>query len=165
MTFSDMLVREFEREARTTRRHLERLPADKLDWAPHAKSFTARQLGSHIVDCVRWGEPIFGGDEFEIDPATYKPYRAPSVEDLLATFDDDVGRCTRAMTGADDAAIMRPWRLRMRGKVRVDSPKAAAFRDFTLSHLIHHRGQLSVYLRLLGVPVPGSYGPTADDQR
>ncbi len=163
MTMVDSLAKELEHEAATTRRHFERLPGDKLDWRPHEKSYTAGGLASHIVECVRWGDSIFGMDELDMDPAAYQPYQAASVADLLQAFDDAVAACRQALAGVDDAAVTRPWRLKIRGRVRFEKPKAAVFRDFTLSHLIHHRGQLSVYLRLLDVPVPGSYGPSADE--
>ena len=163
MTIADGLRLEFERETRATRRYLERLPGDKLAWRPHAKSFTAGDLASHIVECVRWTEVIFGGNEFDVDPATFAPYQAPSSDALLAAFDADVVRGTRALAAVGDEAVTRPWRMKIKGTVRFERPKAMVFRDFTLSHLIHHRGQLSVYLRLLDVPVPGAYGPTADE--
>jgi uncharacterized damage-inducible protein DinB len=158
------LILEFEHEAQTTRKLLERLPSDKLDWRPHEKSFTSRGLASHIVDCVGWADSIFNRDELNFDPASWKPYLATSVADLLKAFDDKAADCTHALAGVTDADLVRPWRLKMMGRVRFEKPKAAVFRDLTLSHLIHHRGQLSVYLRLLEVPVPGSYGPTADEQ-
>lgn len=160
----ESVILEFEREARTTRKHLERLPGDQLDWRPHEKSFTARGLASHLVECVGWAESIFNAGELDVDPATYTSYLATSVADLLETFDKKVADGKRAMAGVTDADLMQPWRLKIMGRVRFEKPKADVFRDFTLSHLIHHRGQLSVYLRLLNVPVPGSYGPTADER-
>jgi uncharacterized damage-inducible protein DinB len=163
MKLIDAIASEFEHEAQTTRRHFERLPDDRLDWRPHEKSFTARGLASHIVECVGWTSSIFSSDEFDFTPATYKPYLASSVSDLLTSFDEKVAEGTRALAAATDKDLDRPWRLKVRGRVRVEKPKAAMFRDFTLSHVIHHRGQLSVYLRLLSVPVPGSYGPSADE--
>lgn len=163
MSSIDSLIAEFEHEAQTTRKHLERLPSDKLDWRPHEKSFTLRGLASHIVECVSWADSIFNRDEFDFDPATYKPYQATSAADLLKTFDDHVAKGKQALAGAVDATLMQPWRLKMMGHVRFEKPRAAVFRDFTLSHMIHHRGQFSVYLRLLDVPVPGSYGPSADE--
>jgi uncharacterized damage-inducible protein DinB len=160
----DLLIQEFEHEARTTRRHLERLPEDKLGWRPHAKSFTAGDLASHIVDCVAWADSIFTRDELDSDPASYKPYRAASVPELLRTYDDRVASASRALAGVPETDVMQPWRFKMMGRLRFEKPRAEVFRDFTLSHLIHHRGQLSVYLRLLDVAVPGSYGPTADER-
>src|SRR6266550_2336171 len=162
MKLIDSLITEFEHEAQTTRKHLERLPDDKLDWRPHEKSFTANGLASHIVDLVSWADPIFNLDELDVDPATYKPYRATSSTDLLKTFDNNVAKCRQVLAGVADETLMQPWRLKISGRQRFEKPRAAMFRDFTLSHLIHHRGQLSVYLRLLNIPVPGSYGPSAD---
>lgn len=163
MTTISSLVKEFEREARTTRKHLERLPDDKLAWRPHEKSFPAGMLASHIVECIRWTDSIFSHDELDIDPTTFSPYRATSSVELLATFDADVAVGKRAMERASDADIVLPWRLKIMGRQRFERSKEEVFRDFTLSHLIHHRGQFSVYLRLLDIPVPGSYGPTADE--
>jgi uncharacterized damage-inducible protein DinB len=164
MTIIDSLIREFKNEAQTTRKHLERLPSDQLDWRPHEKSFTAGGLASHIVECVSWADSIFNLDELDVDLATYKPYQATSAADLLATFDDKVARCKHVLERVGEETLMQPWRLKMMGQLMFEKPRADVFRDFTLSHLIHHRGQFSVYLRLLNVPVPGSYGPSADEQ-
>jgi uncharacterized damage-inducible protein DinB len=163
MTTADALRAEFDRETRATRRYLERVPGDRLTWRPHQKSFTAGELASHIVECVRWTEAIFSGDEFNVDPATFTPVRVTSVPELLDTFDADVARGMQVLATVGDDAVSRPWRMKVKGTVRFERPKSIVFRDFTLSHLIHHRGQLSVYLRLLDVPVPGAYGPTADE--
>lgn len=164
MTIASSLMAEFEHEAQTTRRLLERLPTDKLDWRPHQKSFTARDLSSHIVDCVGWADSICTQPELEIDPATYRPFQAASVADLLKTFDEKVDAGRQALAGVSDEAMEERWRFKILGRVRFEKPRSAVFRDFTLSHMIHHRGQLSVYLRLLDVPVPGAYGPTADER-
>ena len=164
MTTADSLKLEFAHEAQATRRLLERLPDHRLGWRPHEKSFTAGALASHMVECIRWVDSIFSRDDLEMDPTTYTPYRAASVADLIDTFDADVARSEDVLAGVTDAALMHSWRLTILGKVRFEKPRVAVFRDFTLSHLIHHRGQMSVYLRLLDVPVPGVYGPTADEQ-
>jgi uncharacterized damage-inducible protein DinB len=163
VTTADALRSEFDRETRATRRYLERVPEEHLDWRPHRKSFTVGELAAHIVECVRWTDAIFGGDEFNVDPATFTSYRASSAADLLQTFDADVARGTRVLAAMDEVSIASPWRMKIKGAVRFERPKSVVFRDFTLSHLIHHRGQLSVYLRLLEVPVPGVYGPSADE--
>jgi uncharacterized damage-inducible protein DinB len=163
VTTAAALRSEFDRETRSTRKYLERLADDHLAWRPHRKSFTAGELAAHIVECVRWTDAIFSGDEFNFDPATFTPYQAQSSMELLQTFDADVARGTRVLANADDDAAARPWLMRMKGTVRFERSKAEVFRDFTLSHLIHHRGQLSVYLRLLEISVPGAYGPTADE--
>jgi uncharacterized damage-inducible protein DinB len=164
MKLIDSLIMEFEHEAQTTRKHLERLPEDKLDWRPHEKSFTAVALASHITEMVGWADAILNQDELNFDPATYKPYHATSVTELLKTFDDNVAKGKHALTGATDDTLSQPWSFKIKGQVRFERPKAAVLRDFAFSHIIHHRGQLSVYLRLLNVPVPGSYGPSADEQ-
>ena len=119
MSTIDSLVSEFERETETTRKHLERLPATKLDWRPHAKSFTAGGLASHIVECVGWSESIFTGDEFNFDPAVYKPYAAASVTDLLKAFDGRVEVGKQALTRTADAALMELWRLKDHGRCAV----------------------------------------------
>ena len=164
MKLIDSLILEFEHEAQTTRKHLERMPADKLEWQPHEKSFTAAGLASHIVECISWTDAIFNLDEFGFDPATYKPYQATSVADLLETFESNVRKGKQALTEASEATLEQPWRLKVAGRLLFERPRAAVLRDFVLSHVIHHRGQFSVYLRLLNVPVPGSYGPSADEQ-
>src|SRR5262245_8344447 len=162
MTRVEALLAEFTREAKTSRRHLERLPEVRFDWRPHPKSFTAGQLASHIVDCIRWTSPIFSADELDLDAKPYKPFAASSLSGLLDGFDTEVDASTLAMVTTGDKNASMPWRLKMRGKIWFEKPREAVFRDMTLSHLVHHRGQFSVYLRLLDVAVPGSYGPTAD---
>jgi uncharacterized damage-inducible protein DinB len=164
MRLIDSLRTEFDREAQTTRKHLKRLPHDKLDWRPHEKSFTARALASHIAEMAGWADAILNQDGLDFDPATYKPYLAASVEDLLKTFDDNIAKGKQALADATDDTLAQSWSFKIMGRVRFEKSKGDVFRDFALSHIIHHRGQFSVYLRLLNVPVPGSYGPSADEQ-
>lgn len=163
MRRSDLLLAELAHETATTRKHLERLPDGRFDWRPHAKSFSAGELASHIVECIRWTAPIFAADELDWDTGAFSPLRAASSADLLAAFDSEVANAKRAIEDAADKDASELWRLKMRGIVWFEKPRESVFRDMTLSHLVHHRGQLSVYLRLLGVAVPGSYGPTADE--
>jgi len=164
MKVIDTLKAEFDHEAQTTRKHFERLPEDKLDWRPHEKSFTAIALAAHITELVGWTDAIINRDGLDFDPATYKPYRATSAADLLRTFDDNVEKSKQALAAANDETLQQPWSFKVMGRVQFEKPKAAVIRDFALSHMIHHRGQFSVYLRLLNIPVPGSYGPSADEQ-
>lgn len=164
MKVIDWLAKQFDQETKTTRRHLERLPEDKLDWQPHEKSYTAGALASHLVECVKWTTDIFTKNEVNFDPATYKPYLAASTTELLEAFDKAVADGKRVLEGIDDEAAMQLWSLKFGGRTLFERPRMDVFRDFTLSHLIHHRGQYSVYLRLLNVPVPSTYGPTADEQ-
>jgi uncharacterized damage-inducible protein DinB len=163
MKLSDSLITEFDHEAQTTRKHLERLPEDKLEWRPHQKSFTAAGLASHITEMISWIDAILNLDEIDFDPATYKPYIATSLADLLKTFDDNVAKSKKVLAGATEDTLKQPWRLKIMGRVQFEKPKAAVLREFALSHIIHHRGQFSVYLRLLDVPVPATYGPSADE--
>ena len=120
-------------------------------------------LAGHIAEMYGWTVAIFNEDGIDFDPKTYKPYQPTSVADLLKTFDDNVARSKQAMAAASEDTLDQDWRFKMSGRVVFERPKAAVFRDVALSHVIHHRGQLSVYLRLLDIPVPGSYGPSADE--
>lgn len=163
MTRVDSLLAELAHEARTTRRHLERLPGDRFEWRPHPKSFTAGRLASHLVECIRWVVPVFTADELDMDPSSYVPVSLESGPALLKAFDADVDKARRVMKDTAATRLAQPWRLKLSGKVMFEKTREAAFRDMTLSHLIHHRGQLSVYLRLLEVPVPATYGPSADE--
>ena len=163
MSETESLAKELEREAKTTRRFLERLPHDRLDWRPHAKSYSLGDLASHLVQCVGWPEPIFAAAEYEFDPKTFRAAPSDDAVALLAEFDAAAARSAAAIRAASDADLERNWSLKFKGRQLFERPRAAVLRDFTLSHLIHHRGQLSVYLRLLDVPVPGAYGPTADE--
>lgn len=163
MSTISKLRSEFDHEVQTTRKHLERLPNGKLEWRPHQKSYTAVELASHIVECFSWGGPVFNQEEIDFDFATYKPYKASSTDELLKTFEQNVKSCQQAMADSDDGRLEQLWRLKVQGKVWFEKPREAVFRDFVMSHIIHHRGQYSVYLRLLEVPVPGSYGPSADE--
>jgi uncharacterized damage-inducible protein DinB len=164
MTTIDSLITEFDHEAETTRKHLERLPEDKLDWRPHEKSFTAVALASHITEMIGWADAILNQDALDFDPATYKPYHATSLADLLKTFDDKVVKAKQALTSATDDTLSQPFSFKIMGQVRFERSKAAVLRDVAFSHVIHHRGQFSVYLRLLNVAVPASYGPSADEE-
>lgn len=164
MTLIDSLIAEFDHEAQTTRKHLERLPEDKLDWRPHEKSFTAVALASHITEMIGWSDAILNQNELDFDPATYQPYQATSIADLLKTFDDNVAKAKQALAAANDETLSQSFSFKIMGQVRFERPKAAVLRDVAFSHIIHHRGQFSVYLRLLNVAVPGSYGPSADEE-
>jgi AraC-like DNA-binding protein len=143
MNLIDSLRKEFEHEAHSTRRQLERLPGDKLDWRPHEKSYTAGALAAHIVDCIRWTEPIFTRAELDVDPATYKLCQVISAAELLKTFDADVARCKQLLAGVTDEALMQPWRFKIMGRARFEKSRWDVFRDFTLSHLIHHSAAMA----------------------
>ena len=160
----DTLISDFTRETATTRKHLERIPADRFAWRPHAKSSTAGDLASHLVDCTRFTPLICNHDGLDIDLATWKPFSASSPEMLLAEYDKVVEEGKAALAALDSQSLDKPWRFSIMQKTRFERPKGDVVRNFSLDHLIHHRGQFSVYLRLMDVPVPGTYGPSADER-
>jgi uncharacterized damage-inducible protein DinB len=160
---SASLRAELERETGTTRRRLERIPADRFDWRPHPTSTTVGALASHLVSCLGFVEPIATRDELDFDPAAHRTPPAPDPASLLAAFDATAARAIDALRGLDEARLDQPWRFRIMGRLRFEKRRGEALRDMALSHLVHHRGQLSVYLRLLDVAVPPTYGPTADE--
>lgn len=155
---------EVEQELRTTREHLSRIPDDRLDWRPHEKSWAVGELGSHIANLVNWMGWTLEGDGFDL--AESRPDReAPaSTDEILEEFDRAREALKEAWDGVDDAALMEPWTLREGADEIFTLPKLMALRFFTVSHLIHHRGQLTVYLRMMDVPVPPTYGPSADEE-
>jgi uncharacterized damage-inducible protein DinB len=162
MSIRDGLLADFDHEMGTTRRLLERLPDDRLSWKPHPRSMTLGALASHLSGLPRWGATILNDASFDLATAPPPPAEKTSRAEILAGF-DDVCRRTRASMEKTDAEYQSLWTLR-RGSQQVFSvPRVAAFRSFVLHHLIHHRGQLSLYLRLNDVPVPAIYGPSADE--
>jgi uncharacterized damage-inducible protein DinB len=162
MPLADALLPEFDHETTTTRKLLERVPDERLGWKPHEKSMSLGGLATHLSTLPWWGEMTLARPEF--DTAGVAPQaEATSRAQILETFDRHV-RTTRGLLAAiSDAELMVPWALKRDGHTIFSMPKAAVWRSFVLSHLIHHRGQLSVYLRLLDVPVPSIYGPSADE--
>lgn len=163
MPMIDAILAELDYEAATTRRLLERVPEDKWDWKPHEKSFTLKELTQHMAEMPGWMKAVAGQDD--LDLGGEQPPRAEirTRDELLALYDENVAAFREAAPQATDDAMRKPWRLRTGDKVHFEVPRAGAIRTFILNHLIHHRGQLSVYLRLLDVPIPSIYGPSADD--
>jgi uncharacterized damage-inducible protein DinB len=161
MTMADTLLPEFDQEMATTRRVLERVPDANPDWKPHPKSFSI----AHLAQLVSW-LPGWVGQTLtsrELDLATGGGYSNQKTESLLKTFDDNVRMSREAIAAAKDEEYDVPWSLTMRGNVLFTAPRRVVVRQH-ISHLSHHRGQLTVYLRLLDVPVPSVYGPTADEK-
>ena len=159
------LVAELRQEAASTRRLLERLPEARLGWQPHPKSMTLGRLAGHIGELLIWGQRTV--EEPEVDlaavPEGQRGAVAESVEQLLGEFDRRLERFAAALEAADEEGMYAPWRLRHGEQLFFELPRIAALRGFVISHLVHHRGQLTVYLRLLEVPLPQVYGPTADE--
>ena len=159
------LLPEFDQEMAVTRRLLERSPAGSFDWTPHPKSFTLGALSTHQTRIPRWGERILTQPDYDLTsaPATPPPPHATPAE-VLAAFDAAVGAVRQLLTTLSEAELQAPWQLKRNGDVMLTVPRVAAFKSFVINHIVHHRGQLSVYLRLLDVPVPAMYGPTADER-
>ncbi|HEX2203968.1 MAG TPA: DinB family protein [Longimicrobium sp.] len=155
---------DLEQELATTRRVLERVPEEHFGWKPHEKSMSLGALATHLATLPFWGSTTIGTDELDIaaNPLPPNPL-AENREALLARFDDRAGALRAALEGADDEALLRPWTFRSGDHVILRGPKMGIVRTMVVSHMAHHRGQLSVYLRLLDVPVPSVYGPTADE--
>ena len=163
MSISATVLPEFDREMATTRTMVERVPDGRAHWTPHVKSWTMGELASHIAHLPRLGLIAMETDELDISPANGgENPKFESTISLIRTFDDNVTKARAAIETASDSDMMEPWTLRKAGKTLWTLPRAAVLRTFILSHMIHHRGQLSVYLRLNDVPLPPVYGPSAD---
>lgn len=164
MAIKDALLPEFDNEVAVTRKVLERVPLADGGWKPHEKSFSIADLAGHIANIPFWTPMTIGADSFNLE-GDHGPQRsAPaSTAELLAEFDKNAKAAREAIASADDATLMRPWSLKKGEHVVFTLPKAAVLRSFVFNHLVHHRGQLSVYLRLRDVPVPSIYGPSADE--
>lgn len=164
MSMAESMLNEFDEEMATTRRILERVPDGKTDWTPHAKSTPLARLATHIAELPVWTVNSLAADNIDIDPATFKPKIVESAAERLALFDDSVKKARAALLAATDEDFGKPWELRMGGKAMIKQTRGKTYRVFTMNHLIHHRAQLGVYLRLLDVALPGTYGPTADER-
>jgi uncharacterized damage-inducible protein DinB len=161
MTISETLLPEFDQEMAVTRRVLERVPSDKPDWKPHPKSFSVAHLAQLISSMPGWITSAIR--DTSLDLARGGAYSNQPTKELLATFDKNVQEARSAIAQAKDADFSVPWSLKMKDHVIFTLPRVAVVRQ-NISHLVHHRGQMSVYLRLLDVPVPSIYGPTADEK-
>jgi uncharacterized damage-inducible protein DinB len=162
MAIVDALLPEFDREMTITRKLLERVPEDKFAWKPHTKSMSFVELATHLATLPSWGAVTLNQSEIDMDGQNTNT-AATSRADLLARFDKNVSETRSALTGKSDAEMMAPWSLKQNGQKLFTMPKTTVWRGFVLNHLVHHRGQLSVYLRLNDVPVPSMYGPSADE--
>ena len=165
MSIAESLLPEFDRETSLTRQLLERVPNEKASWKPHPKSFSLGDLSLHIANLLTWAVSTMKQTEFDINPPGgpgFAPLKFESVGTTLKTLDENV-RTTRAViAGATDGEMMVMWTFKNGGKTVFSMPRIAVLRSFVMNHMIHHRGQLTVYLRELDVPLPQMYGPTAD---
>lgn len=162
MSIREALLPEFDHEMANTRKLLERVPAAAFDWCPHEKSYTLRDLTTHLSHLPDWATGTLANDELDM-ALTPRNEPVESVDQALEIFDRKVSEARAAIAAADDASMMREWSLLMGGQTIFSMPKVAVLRSFVMNHMIHHRGQMSVYLRLKDVPLPPLYGPTADE--
>jgi uncharacterized damage-inducible protein DinB len=158
----DALLPEYDHEMGTARRMLERVPDNRLDWQPHDKSMTLGRLATHLAELPGWTRAVLESSEFDM-AGEYTPGVKTTRQEILALFDESVAAARALIAARSDGELMAPWTLKKSGHELFTLPKMAVLRGMLLNHLIHHRGQLSVYLRLNDIAVPAIYGPSADE--
>jgi uncharacterized damage-inducible protein DinB len=166
MSISASLLPEFDQEMANTRKALERIPDDKFDWKPHEKSGTMGWLANHLANLPSWTVYTINQDSLDLAPADGESFKwegKGSRQELLEVFDQNVAAARDAIAGASDEELFKPWSLLKGGVTLMTLPKIAVLRGFMMNHIIHHRGQFTVYLRLNDIPVPSIYGPSADE--
>ena len=163
MSIAQGFLAELSHEAGVTRGKIERVPDDKLDYKPHEKSMTMRALIGHIAEAPQWGAAMVSQDEFDMNPDEYTPASPASVKETLELFDNSIAAVREVLEGTSDERMMATWKMSVRGKPVMEMPRAAVLRSFVMNHMIHHRAQLGVYMRLNDIPLPAIYGPSADE--
>lgn len=166
MSIAQTFAAEFDHEIGGLRRHLANLQDDMLGWKPHEKSMSAGQLASHLVNLLEWLRLTAEEDSFDVAPPGDEPWTTPqltSVAEILETFDAKVPEAREILAAIPDEAMHKSWSLLRAGEPMMTMPRVACIRSFILNHMVHHRAQLGVYLRINDLPVPGVYGPSADD--
>ena len=166
MSYAETLLPEFDQEMANTRKVLERVPDDKLDWQPHPKSHTIGWNANHLANLPDWLVHALTTPELDIAPVGGEPYsypKATSAREILEMFDRNVTAAREAITRANEEQMAQPWTLSHAGKPVFTMLRSAVFRQIILNHIIHHRAILCVYLRLNDIPVPGMYGPSGDE--
>ncbi|MBL8124789.1 MAG: DinB family protein [Pyrinomonadaceae bacterium] len=162
-TIGSSYIAELEHEGRVARQVLERVPEDKFDWKPHEKSMTFSRLASHIAEMISWTGPTLQFPELDFSKMDYKPFEPSSNAELLEYFDKNLAEAIDVLRNTSDEQFMENWTMRNGETVYFTMPKVAVMRSFVMNHIVHHRGQLSVYLRLNDIAVPSIYGPSADE--
>lgn len=163
-TISLAMLPEFEQEMNNTRKILERVPEDKFDFKPHQKSMSMGRLAGHVAELPGWGAHTLKVDLLEIE-AGQKPFLPSTRKELLETFEKSVNETRELLANVSDEDLRKIWTLKFDGKTIMSMPKVAVLRGVVMNHLIHHRAQLGVYLRLNEVELPGMYGPSADEMK
>lgn len=162
MPISQSLLPEFDHEMAGTRKTLERVPEDKFGWKPHEKSMLLGRLAQHLSEIPGWAKPTLEQDSLDFS-GEYQPPPVGTRAQLLEAFDKNVAQARALIAAASDERLAQPWSLSSNGKTMFTLPRVAVLRGFIMNHMIHHRAQLGVYLRLNDVPVPSLYGPSADE--
>ena len=163
MPISQMLLPEFDQEMANTRKILERFPEGKNDYKPHEKSMPLGYLAGHVATLPEWATMTITTESLNVEPGQFKPFIPATRQELLETFDRHVAAARAQIAGASDETLGQVWTVSMSGKPMMSLPRAAVLRGMVMNHLIHHRAQLGVYLRLNGIAIPGMYGPSADE--
>jgi len=163
MTMIEVFQKEMEQEALTTKKMLERIPEDKYNWKPHEKSMTVQRLATHIAELPGWVKMALETDELDFNSSKYVPNLAKNNKELLAILEKSLNEGRESLKKAKDDILSKTWVMRGGDTIYSKSTKGEVIR-MTYSQIIHHRAQLGVFLRLLNVPIPGSYGPSADEQ-
>jgi len=163
MSLAHLFIAEITHEASNTQKMLERVPAGKFGWKPHEKSMTLKHLSAHIANLSGWAGFVADTEYLDLADNNLPIPEINNTEDLLQLLRRNVAASVQALESKSDKQLSEPWILRNGARIILEMPKAAVIRGMCMSHIYHHRGQLSVYLRLLDVPVPGMYGPSIDD--
>ncbi|MFE5320735.1 DinB family protein [Paenibacillus sp. NPDC056579] len=159
-----LIVGDAVHELATTRRILECLPEEHMTWKPHMKSMTLGELTTHLINLLNWQIAIFHYPEFDLSTVPIRREALERREHVLEEFDTNIVKLEKLLAECDEKTLGEEWTLRNGDHIILRQPRAIALRTFGLSHMVHHRAQLGVYLRLLDIPVPGVYGPTADEE-
>jgi uncharacterized damage-inducible protein DinB len=166
MSYAEAILPEFDQEMAHTRKVLERVPDDKLDWKAHPKSNTIGWNANHLAEMPGWVMNTLSAPSLDIAPVGGPPYQSPkrgSRREILEVFDKNVAAARKALAAAKDAEMEQNWSLLKGGQTMFAMPRRAVIRNFVINHIIHHRAVLCVYLRLNNIPVPGMYGPSGDE--
>jgi uncharacterized damage-inducible protein DinB len=164
MSISDLLLLEFDAEAKTTRTMLERVPEDNKDFVPHPRSMPLSKLAPHVAELAGFGVTVLTTPEHDFSKGSSKRVAFESADQLVRVFDEGAAKVRAAIKDTPDAAWTENWKLSFQGTPIFNGPRFMAYRQMFLNHLVHHRAQLGVYLRLNDKPLPATYGPSADDR-
>jgi uncharacterized damage-inducible protein DinB len=164
MAINESFLKELKEEEKATKKLLERVPEKSFTWKPHEKSFTLVRLASHVAELPGWISAILDYDELDFAKENYAPPEIKSPADLVKLHEESVAKAIKSLEKSKDEEFSKLWTLKRGDTIFFSRPKSDVLKSFSYSHLYHHRGQLTVYMRLLDIPLPNIYGPTADEQ-